>query len=119
MISKTTSEHASESDKSGRFKVLSVVKKLKPQEVCTFSYFLCGCFEDEKHADNLLTYLKTKFVRFLLLQSVSSINLSKDKFLLVPNQDFSFEWTDEQLYKKYNLDKDEIEFIESLIKPME
>lgn len=37
----------------------------------------------------------------------------------VPLQDFSHPWTDEMLYKKYNLDKDEIAFIESMIKPME
>ena len=34
-------------------------------------------------------------------------------------QDFSHPWTDEMLYKKYGLDKDEIAFIESMIRPME
>lgn len=40
-------------------------------------------------------------------------------FGLVPMQDFSKPWTDEELYKKYKLTKDEIAFIESMIKPME
>ena len=34
-------------------------------------------------------------------------------------QDFSKSWTDEELYAKYNLSQEEIDFIESMIKPME
>jgi len=50
---------------------------------------------------------------------MSSINVSKSVFQLVPIQDFSKTWTDIELYSKYNLTKDEIAFIESMIKPME
>ena len=110
---------AGEPDKNGQFKVLSTMKKLGPREVCTFSYFIIGNFDDEAKAENLMSYLKTKFCRFLLLQAVSSINLSKDKFIFVPLQDFSKPWTDEELYQKYNLEKDEIDFINSMIRPME
>ena len=38
---------------------------------------------------------------------------------MVPQQDFSKSWTDEELYEKYGLTDDEIAFIESMIKPME
>ena len=44
---------------------------------------------------------------------------SKKVYSLVPMQDFSKPWTDEELYEKYNLTQEEIEFIESMIKPME
>ena len=37
----------------------------------------------------------------------------------VPMQDFSKPWTDEELYKKYNLTQEEIDFIESMIRPRE
>jgi site-specific DNA-methyltransferase (adenine-specific) len=37
---------------------------------------------------------------------------------LVPNQDFSEPWDDAKLYKKYKLDKEEIDFIESMVRPM-
>ena len=37
----------------------------------------------------------------------------------VPLQDFSKPWTDAELYAKYGLTEDEIDFIESMIKPME
>lgn len=119
MISKTSAEHAGEPDKNGKFKVLSKVLPLKPRDVCTFSYFLAGPFKSEIETENVISYLKTKFVRFLILQAVTSINLSKDKFQFVPMQDFSKSWTDEELYAKYNLSQEEIDFIESMIKPMD
>ena len=40
-------------------------------------------------------------------------------YSFVPMQDFSKPCTDAELYKKYKLTKDEIAFIESMIKPME
>ena len=119
MVSKVTSEHASEADKNGQYKVFSKIEILKPGEACTFSYFIIGNFDSLIYAQNLLTYLKTKFVRFLLLQCISSINLSRDKFAFVPMQDFSKPLTDEFLYGKYNLSDEEISFIESMIRPME
>lgn len=46
-------------------------------------------------------------------------NMTHDTYLFVPLQDFSEPWTDEKLYKKYNLSEEEIAFIESMIRPME
>lgn len=102
-ISKVTCEHAGEPDKNGQLKVLSSLKTLEPGTICTDSYLIIGKFETEKEADNLRSYLATKFARFMLLTAVSSINLSKDKFRFVPLQDFSRPWTDADLYAKYNL----------------
>lgn len=119
LISKTSSEHAGEPSEQGDFKVLtSSMKVIGPGEICTHSYFIIGRFESSAEAENLYSYLCTKFVRFLLLLSISSINLSKLVFTFVPLQDFSKSWTDEELYRKYHLEEHEIEFIESIIKPM-
>lgn len=118
-ISKVTCEHAGEPDKNGQLKVLSSLKTLEPGTICTDSYLIIGKFETEKEADNLRSYLATKFARFMLLTAVSSINLSKDKFRFVPLQDFSRPWTDADLYAKYDLTEDEIAYIEQLIKPMD
>ncbi len=46
-------------------------------------------------------------------------NISRGVYAFVPVQDLSKPWTDEELYKKYDLSQEEIDFIESMIKPME
>lgn len=119
MVSKVTSEHAGEPDKNGMYKILAQTRILEPDEVCTDSYIVVGRFLTYNECENLYRYLITKFARFLLLQAVTSINLSKDKFSFIPLQDFTQEWTDEKLYKKYNLIQEEIDFIESMIRPMD
>ncbi|MCC7222357.1 MAG: Eco57I restriction-modification methylase domain-containing protein [Chitinophagales bacterium] len=117
-ISKASSEHAGQADKQGKRKVLSMLKLLPPQTICTQSYLVAGLYDNEKTAINYISYLNTKFARFLLQQGLSSQDISKDKFLFVPVQDFSEPWTDEKLYKKYGLTEEEIAFIESMIRPM-
>jgi site-specific DNA-methyltransferase (adenine-specific) len=119
MISKVTSEHAGEPSKDGKFKVLSKTIVIQKNDVCTDSYLCIGHFDHLKNANNLITYLSSRFLRFLLLQAVTSINLSSDKFFFVPIQDFSKPWTDEKLYAKYGLTNEEIAFIESMIRPMD
>ena len=74
-------------------------------------------------------YIATKFQRFLLLQALISIRITKDSFIFVPLQDFTansdIDWSksiadiDRQLYAKYGLSEEEIAFIEKMIKPME
>lgn len=51
--------------------------------------------------------------------TVTSISISKSTYRFVPMQDFSKIWTDEDLYKMYELTQEEIAFIESTIRPME
>ena len=70
-------------------------------------------------AENLLLYVKTIFTRFLISLLSFSQDITRERFAFVPVQDFTEKWTDEKLYKKYGLTKDEIAFIESMIRPME
>lgn len=120
MVSKMGAEHAGEPNKDGQYRVLtSTMRVLLPNEACTHSYFLIGGFDNYEYAQNVYTYLKTKFVRFLILQALSAVNLSKSVFRFVPHQDFSRGWTDKELYSKYNLAEDEINFIESMIRSMD
>ena len=62
---------------------------------------------------------KLKFPRFLLRLTYSSMNVNRANFVFVPNQDFNRSYSDEDLYKKYNLTEDEVAYIERLIRPME
>ena len=119
MVTRIMREHAGEPDKNGQLGVLATVRILAPKEVCTDTYIAAGKFKTEDEAKHLADYLRSKFVRFLLLQAAASINLSKTTYRFVPIQDFSKSWTDAELYKKYGLDEMEISFIESMIRPME
>lgn len=106
--------------KDGKFRVIPTsMKVIGPEEVCTHSYFLIGNYDNKETAQNLLEYLKTPFVRFLVLMSLSGFGLSKLAFGFVPMQDFSIEWNSNMLYDKYSLTKEEVKFIESMIKPFE
>ncbi|WP_346695574.1 Eco57I restriction-modification methylase domain-containing protein [Thermophilibacter mediterraneus] len=119
-ISQTGAEHACEPDKNGKFRVLTKsMCVLQPTDVCTHSYLAVGPMKDEDQCNNLLVYLKTKFIRFLILQAVSSIHISRQTFCFVPRLDFSHAWTDGELYARYGLEESEIEFIEGLIKPFD
>ena len=73
----------------------------------------------KEEAYNLLSYMKTKFFRFLVSAKTTTQSTSTNAFDFIPLQDFSHPWTDEMLYKKYNLTEEEIAFIESMIRPME
>ena len=119
IVSKVTVEHAGVPDKTGMMKVLSIVQKLPPQSVCTETYLVAGAYDNEEYCDNLISYLQTKFVRFLIMQMLASMNMSKVSYSFVPLEDFSKAWTDAELYQKYQLTDEEIALVESTIKPME
>ena len=92
---------------------------LPPTHICTETYLLAGWSDSKEEAENILKYLKTKFTRFLIAQIAVSQHITRNCFSFVPLQDFSKAWTDEELYAKYALTKEEIEFIENMIRPME
>ena len=127
-ISCLTAEHAGQTDKEGRKKILSSLDMLAPNEICTETYLVVDAFDTKIEAEHLYSYLRTRFVRFLILQLASTQHLSKDKFAYVPLQDFAessdIDWSksipeiDQQLYAKYGLSDEEIAFIEKMIKPM-
>ena len=86
---------------------------------CTETYVVIGPFDSTEESGNVVSYIKTKLFRFLVMLKKSSQHAASQVYSFVPIQDFSHPWTDEMLYKKYGLDKDEIAFIESMIRPME
>ena len=95
------------------------MRVMQKGEICAETYICIGKYDNENQAINLMSYLKTKFARFMMLQAMTSIMISKDSFRFVPLQDFTRPWTDADLYAKYGLADDEIQFIESMIKSME
>ena len=99
-------------------KVIGVCTIVKPKTCCNGTFIVIGPFDSEKECKNAKTYIYTKFVRFLVGMKKMTQDLKDQTFSLVPIQDFTKSWTDEELYAKYGLSNDEIQFIESMIKPM-
>ena len=86
--------------------------------MCTDSYLILGPFENIESSKLFMSYMKTKFFRFLLLQGVTSINLSKSKFRFVPLlKDYSL--NDKELYNLFELSEEEINEINETIKDYE
>jgi site-specific DNA-methyltransferase (adenine-specific) len=90
-----------------------------PNEICTETYLLVGPFQNEQIASNVISYMKTKFFRFLVLQQKNTQNAAKGVYSFVPMLDFSKPWTDEDLVARYNLSVSEVNFINSLVRDME
>lgn len=91
----------------------------EPNSVCTETYLVIGPFAHKNYAENVISYISTRLFRFLVLLLKNTQHATKSVYKLVPMQDFSKPWTDEELYAKYGLTEEEISFIESMIKPME
>jgi len=102
----------------GKYQIVSSLTILKPGEACSETFLIMDCFNSKTEAENMCSYVATKFFRFLLLQTLSSIHITKDKFMFVPKVDYSHSWSDKQLIQKYSLTQDETTYIDTLIKPM-
>ena len=96
----------------------------------TQTFISFGAFDNKEEAENLLKYIKTKFARVMLgTLKITQNNKTKEVWKNVPLQNFTstsdIDWSqsiaevDQQLYKKYGLSEEEIQFIESKVKEME
>lgn len=92
---------------------------VEPNSASTETYLTVGPFDSREEADNCFSYMQTKFFHFMVSMIKITQNSMRNNYSIVPVQDFSKPWTDEELYAKYNLSDEEIEFIESMIKPMD
>ena len=96
----------------------------EPGSVCSQTFLVIG-YDPVEHnfskeeCENIISYIKTKFFRYLVSIKKKTQNGPRGVYQFVPLQDFSKPWTDEELYAKYKLTPKEIDFIESMIKPME
>ena len=90
-----------------------------PNTCCTETYLVIGPFKTKEKTQNVISYIQTRFFRFLVSIRKISQDATQKVYEFVPVQDFSKPWTDEELYAKYGLTDEEIDFIESMIKPMD
>ena len=107
-----------EREKSGVDLVLGPPLVASPGSVCTLTYVVAGPFKSKGEAESVEAYLKTRFLRFLVSLRKISQDAPRGVYAFVPQQTWDRKWTDETLYKKYGITRDEIEFINSMIRPM-
>lgn len=98
-------------------RIIGKIVVAEPNMACTETFLRIGSFSNEREALRVKQYMETKFFR-VLVGARKNKNMTRDTYSFVPLQDFSESWTDEKLYKKYKLTKEEINFIESMICPM-
>lgn len=103
----------------GNYQILSSLRTLAPGEACTETYLILDVFDTKEEAENMVAFMAGKLSRFLLLQALTSIHITKDKFCFVPYIGFSNALTDKDLYAKYGLSEEEIAYVEAMIKPMD
>ncbi len=89
-----------------------------PASVCTQTYLVAGPLASEEQAHSLQSYTQTRFFRFLVSLRKITQHALRSTYSWVPLQTWDCDWTDEMLYKKYGITKDESAFINSMIRPM-
>lgn len=90
-----------------------------PGEICSGSYLVVNPTDSQEAAERTVTFLRTRFVRFLVsLRKIAQHNTA-DRFAFVPDLPMDRAWTDDELYARYGLSDKDISFIESSIRPMD
>ena len=86
--------------------------------VCTQSY-LFFYVDSKDAAESIESYVRTRFLRFLVSLRKITQDATRSTYTWVPQQTWDRIWTDEELYKKYGLTNEDIVFIESRVRPMD
>lgn len=119
LLSKASNDHGGQPDKEGKRRIFSRIEVMPPNTVCTESYLVVGNYDSQSEAENMVSYLQTKFCRFLVSTILLTQNITKSKFIFVPTVSLESKWDDHKLYSMFELNEEEIMFIEQLIRPIE
>jgi len=91
-------------------------KIAKPGECCTESFIVIGAFNSEEEVISYKTYIFTKVVRFLLLQTVVSQDVTKKNYCFVPDlEHYKGIYSDKALCKLWGITDAEWSYIDSRI----
>lgn len=91
----------------------------EPGSVCSETYLCIGPFASKTEAQNALSYLTCRLTRLLILLHKPSQDTTRKVYTFVPKQDWSRPWTDMDLYARYSITAEEIDFIEKVVRPMD
>ena len=91
----------------------------EPGTISSETYLCIGPFDSQVEAESALSYLSCRLTRLLILLHKPSQHVPRKVYTFVPIQEWTRQWTDEDLYAKYGLSADEIAFIEKVVRPMD
>jgi len=87
-----------------------------PGTACTETYLVVGPWNDERECEAAVSYINTRFFRFMLNIRKPSQHNSQEKFRFIPDLPMNRTWTDEELFVRYGISDSEIRHIESVIR---
>ena len=90
----------------------------EPGTISSETYLCVGPFDSKSQAESVLSYLSCRLTRLLILLHKPSQHVTRKVYSFVPTQKWSRQWTDEDLYAKYNISASQVAFIEKLVRPM-
>lgn len=91
----------------------------EPGTISSETYLCIGPLGSKREAESVLSYLSCRLTRLLVLLHKPSQHTTRKVFSFVPTQEWTRQWTDEDLYARYGIADDEIAFIEKVVRPME
>jgi site-specific DNA-methyltransferase (adenine-specific) len=97
--------------------VLSSLRRAPNPSVCTQTYLFVPT-NTEAEADSVESYIRTRFVRFLVWLRKVSQHATRSTYKWVPQQTWGHQWTDAELYEKYGIAADEQAYIAEMIREM-
>lgn len=89
-----------------------------PGSACTETYLVVNRYDSLAEAENMVSFLKTRFARFMISILKKTQHGTRGVYKFVPKLDMNKKWVDSELYERYDLSQDEIDFIEKKIKAM-
>jgi site-specific DNA-methyltransferase (adenine-specific) len=100
-------------------KIISTPFIGEPNSISSETYLCIGPLDSKSQAESVLSYLKCRLTRLLILLHKPSQDTTRKVYTFVPTQNWTKPWTDVELYEKYDLSKSEVAFIEKIVRPMD
>ena len=100
-------------------RILSTPFLGEPGSISSWTYMYIGPFDSKSEAESALSYLTCRLTRLLILLHKPSQDTTRKVYTFVPTQTWDKKWTDADLYARYGISPDEIEFIEKVVRPMD
>jgi len=99
--------------------VLSTPFLGEPGAISSWTYMYIGPFDSKSMAESVISYLRCRLTRLLVLLHKPSQDTTRKVYSFVPTQEWTRTWTDEDLYAKYGISEEEQAFIAKLVRPMD